>query len=127
MTRNPLSAHSRFGQRIRRRYESQLSVLQGGIPDREAMASAHAALLGQGNDMGGALRITRQLVLERLLRLDCDEGVTWDRIAQAMTDLAVDTERRTKMGVEASVFAQEFSIARSIDHFWEVHERVGKA
>jgi len=88
MTRNPLSAHSRFGQRIRRRYESQLSVLQGGIPDREAMASAHAALLGQGNDMGGALRITRQLVLERLLRLDCDEGVTWDRIAQAMTDLA---------------------------------------
>jgi len=88
MTRNPLSAHSRFGQRIRRRYESQLSVLEGGIPDRETMASAHAALLGQGNDLGGALRITRQLVLERLLRLDCDEGVTWDRIAQAMTDLA---------------------------------------
>jgi len=88
MTRNPLSAHSRFGQRIRRRYESQLSVLEGGIPDRETMASAHAALLGQGNDLGGALRITRQLVLERLLRLDCDEGATWDRIAQAMTDLA---------------------------------------
>lgn len=88
MTRNPLSAHSRFGQRIRRRYETQLLALRGGMPDRDAMAAAYATLLGQVADVGGALRITRQLVLERLLRLDCDEGVPWDRIAQAMTDLA---------------------------------------
>ena len=88
MTRNPLSAHSRFGQRIRRRYETQLLALRGGMPDHDAMAAAYATLLEQGTDVGGALRITRQLVLERLLRLDCDEGLPWDRIAQAMTDLA---------------------------------------
>ena len=88
MTRNPLSAHSRFGQRVRRRYETQLSALPLGMPNRDAMAAAYATLLGAGSDIGAALRITRQLVLERLLRLDCDEGVPWDRIAQAMTELA---------------------------------------
>ncbi|MBK9572266.1 MAG: bifunctional [glutamate--ammonia ligase]-adenylyl-L-tyrosine phosphorylase/[glutamate--ammonia-ligase] adenylyltransferase [Rhodoferax sp.] len=88
MTRNPLSAHSRFGQRIRRRYESQLLALQGGMPNRDSIAAAYATLLAQGTDIGGALRITRQLVLERLLRMDCDEGVSWDRIAQVMTELA---------------------------------------
>jgi glutamate-ammonia-ligase adenylyltransferase len=88
MTRNPLSTHSRFGQRVRRRYETQLLALPGGMPDREAMAAVYATLLAQGADIGAALRITRQLVLERLLRLDCDEGVAWNRIALAMTDLA---------------------------------------
>ncbi|MDP2368017.1 bifunctional [glutamate--ammonia ligase]-adenylyl-L-tyrosine phosphorylase/[glutamate--ammonia-ligase] adenylyltransferase [Rhodoferax sp.] len=88
MTRNPLSAHSRFGQRIRRRYEGQLLALQGGMPNRDSITAAYATLLGEGADIGAALRITRQLVLERLLQLDCDEGVPWDRIAQAMTDLA---------------------------------------
>ena len=88
MTRNPLSAHSRFGQRIRRRYEDQLSALQGGVPDGNMIAATYASLIAQGNHIGGALRITRQLVLERLLRMDCDEGVSWDRVAQAMTELA---------------------------------------
>ena len=88
MTRNPLSAHSRFGQRIRRRYEAQLSALRSGAPDGQTIAAAYSSLLTQGHDVGGALRITRQLVLERLLRMDCDEAVAWDRIAQCMTELA---------------------------------------
>ena len=32
-----LAAHSRFVQRIRRRYEAELTLLPAGLPDRAAM------------------------------------------------------------------------------------------
>jgi glutamate-ammonia-ligase adenylyltransferase len=88
MTRPVLSSHSRFGQRVRRRYENQLHLLPPGVPDQAAMAQAFAALKILDSDTGSALRGTRQLVLERLLCLDCDEQAPLSRITQAMTDLA---------------------------------------
>ncbi|MEO8118070.1 MAG: glutamine-synthetase adenylyltransferase, partial [Rhodoferax sp.] len=88
MTRSVLSAHSRFGQRVRRRYESQLHLLPPGVPDQVAMAQAFEALKTLDGDTGSALRITRQLVLERLLCLDCDEQTPLSQITQAMTALA---------------------------------------
>lgn len=88
MTKPPLSSHSRFGQRIRRRYESQLNLLPQGIPDHAAMAQAYDALQSQGLDASAALRTTRQLVLERLLVLDCDEQASLRQVTEAMTDLA---------------------------------------
>ncbi|MBT9507484.1 bifunctional [glutamate--ammonia ligase]-adenylyl-L-tyrosine phosphorylase/[glutamate--ammonia-ligase] adenylyltransferase [Rhodoferax sp.] len=88
MTSPPLSSHSRFGQRIRRRYESQLNLLPRGIPDHAAMALAYDALQSQGLDASAALRTTRQLVLERLLVLDCDEQASLRQVTEAMTDLA---------------------------------------
>ncbi|WP_296499333.1 bifunctional [glutamate--ammonia ligase]-adenylyl-L-tyrosine phosphorylase/[glutamate--ammonia-ligase] adenylyltransferase [Rhodoferax sp.] len=88
MTRPTLSSHSRFGQRVRRRYENQLHLLPAGVPDQAAMALTFEALQALGNDTGSALRTTRQLVLERLLCLDCDEQAPLRQVTQAMTDLA---------------------------------------
>jgi len=88
MTRPTLSSHSRFGQRVRRRYENQLHLLPAGVPDQASMALTFEALQALGNDTGSALRTTRQLVLERLLCLDCDEKAPLRQVTHAMTDLA---------------------------------------
>ena len=88
MTRPALSSHSRFCQRVQRRYETQLHLLPAGVPDLAAMALAYAAVKAGGNDTGGALRTTRQLVLERLAALDCNEQAPLKQITHAMTDLA---------------------------------------
>ena len=77
-----------MGQRVRRRFEQQLPLLPPGVPGPSALAHTYGALRALGLDTGGALRCTRQLVLERLLCLDCDEGAPLPQITQAMTDLA---------------------------------------
>ena len=59
------AAHSRFVQRIRRRYEHERPLLAPGVPDAAAMQSAVAALRERGRDLPAALRVMRQLVLER--------------------------------------------------------------
>ena len=91
MTRNdvPLASEgSRFAQRVRRRYESQLSLLAGGPPTLQTMQALLQALRDGGADLGTALRTTRQLVMERLVRLDCDEQCSLQTVTYAMTDLA---------------------------------------
>ena len=88
MTGPALFLHSRFCQRVRRRYESQLHLLPPGLPDQGTMAQTFAALQAGGSDSASALRITRQLVLERLLCLDCDARASLQQVTQAMTDLA---------------------------------------
>jgi glutamate-ammonia-ligase adenylyltransferase len=88
ITRPALSSHSRFAQRIRRRFEGQLHLLPAGVPNQVTMAQAFEALIALGGDTASALRTTRQLVLERLLCLDCDAQAPLQHITQAMTDLA---------------------------------------
>ena len=64
-----LAGGSRFVQRIRRRYEAQMDLLPPGPPVRETMHACWLAL--RANHPGGdALRILRQLVMERLVVLD---------------------------------------------------------
>ncbi|WP_309680704.1 bifunctional [glutamate--ammonia ligase]-adenylyl-L-tyrosine phosphorylase/[glutamate--ammonia-ligase] adenylyltransferase [Polaromonas sp.] len=63
---------SRYVQRIRRRYAPQLALLPSGAPVRAGMQQAFDALLAQGLETGAALRVLRQLVLERLVTLDCN-------------------------------------------------------
>ncbi|MGZ5181020.1 MAG: bifunctional [glutamate--ammonia ligase]-adenylyl-L-tyrosine phosphorylase/[glutamate--ammonia-ligase] adenylyltransferase [Ramlibacter sp.] len=82
------SAQSRFAQRIRRRYASELPLLPPGVPDPTALRATLQALRARGHGVGEALRILRQLVLERLLRLDCDEQAPLAAITGAMTCLA---------------------------------------
>jgi glutamate-ammonia-ligase adenylyltransferase len=82
------SSHSRFAQRIRRRYERELALLPPGVPDRASMAQACEALRAQGHALGPALRILRQLVLERLVVLDCEAGAPLADITGAVTRLA---------------------------------------
>ena len=83
-----LSGQSRFVQRLRRRYAAELSLLPPGAPDAAALAACYAALRTRGDDLGTALRVLRQLVLERLVRLDCDEQAPLAVVTSAVTTLA---------------------------------------
>jgi [glutamine synthetase] adenylyltransferase / [glutamine synthetase]-adenylyl-L-tyrosine phosphorylase len=84
----PLSGHSRFAQRLRRRYAAELALLAEGVPTLQGIAAAYEALRSGGHDVGGSLRVLRQLVLERLVTLDCDGQAPLQTITAAMTDLA---------------------------------------
>jgi len=81
--------HSRLAQRLHRRYAEALPLLPAGTPTRDAQSTLLANLLAQTpTDPAAALRITRQLVLERLLTLDCSQVLPLAGVTQAMTDLA---------------------------------------
>jgi len=84
----PLSAHSRFATRLRRRYAAELPLLPAGTPRAPQMAQVYEALRARGDDTGTALRVLRQLVLERLVVLDCDQAAPLADVTLAMTDLA---------------------------------------
>ncbi len=91
MTRNtPTSRaeHSRFAQRVRRRYGASGPALPEGLPDAAAQRLFYQTLRTQGLEVGQALRITRQHVLERLLVLDCDADLDLRSLTQCMTELA---------------------------------------
>lgn len=84
-----LSSHSRFAQRLRRRYQGELALLPPGVPARASMEAAYEALrASRGLDIGAALRVLRQLVLERLMVLDCDRHAPLGDITLAVTELA---------------------------------------
>ncbi len=86
------SAYSRCVQRIRRRYTRELSLLPAGAPVHATMQTTLDALLASGLEPGAALRVLRQLVMERLVVLDCDgPGETRAPlvvVTRAMTELA---------------------------------------
>ena len=84
----PLSGHSRFIQRLRRRYPEELALLPSGVPTPATLASTYEALRSRGFDTGATLRVLRQLVLERLAVLDCDEQAPLSTITLAVTELA---------------------------------------
>jgi glutamate-ammonia-ligase adenylyltransferase len=84
----PLSGHSRFVQRLRRRYESELPLLAPGAPGRDTMAAAYQALRSRGYDVASGLRVLRQLVMERLVTLDCERQAPLATITGAVTELA---------------------------------------
>ncbi|MEO7104947.1 MAG: bifunctional [glutamate--ammonia ligase]-adenylyl-L-tyrosine phosphorylase/[glutamate--ammonia-ligase] adenylyltransferase [Rhodoferax sp.] len=91
MTRNGLpdrAEGSRFTQRIRRRYARQLMQLPPGAPTKETMHALIAALRAENADTAAALRTVRQLVVERLVCLDCNEKAGLSTITATMTNLA---------------------------------------
>ena len=83
-----LADYSRFVQRIRRRYSAELEQLAPGLPGRDVITALVAGLLQRGRGLPSALRVARQLVLERLCVLDVEQGATVGEITRAMTDLA---------------------------------------
>jgi len=83
-----LAEHSRYVQRIRRRYAAELSLLPPGPPERAVMAQTLAALREQGLELGAALRVLRQLVMERLVVLDCERQAPLATVTRAVTELA---------------------------------------
>ena len=83
--------HSRFVQRIRRRYAADLNLLPPGLPDAAQVAALVVRLRAGGRELASALRVARQLVLERLAVLDIEAAATLADITGAMTALAEAT------------------------------------
>ena len=82
--------HSRYVQRIRRRYAQWLGGLPEGAPTPQALTQTYETLRAAGHDTGAALRILRQLVLERLVVIDTGAGqqAPLPLVTGAMTELA---------------------------------------
>jgi glutamate-ammonia-ligase adenylyltransferase len=80
--------HSRFVQRVRRRFAAELPLLAPGLPGPTAMQALVAALAERGRTLPAALRVARQLVIERLATLDVTHRAALDDVTGAMTDLA---------------------------------------
>ena len=86
-----LSAHSRFVQRIRRRYGAELALLPPGEIDAAAVTELVQRLRDGGRGLPSALRVARQLCLERLACLDVDQAVPLATVTRGMTALAEAT------------------------------------
>ena len=65
-----------------------MDVLPAGAPTLATMQATLQALQGKGHDLGAALRILRQLVMERLIDLDCDHQADLATVTSAVTALA---------------------------------------
>ena len=86
--RSGFANYSRFFQRIDRRYAEYLTLLADGEPQRESMQAVFDTLILRSKDVSMALRIVRQLVMHRLIKLDCERHVSLSVVTRAVTDLA---------------------------------------
>ncbi|WP_418318282.1 bifunctional [glutamate--ammonia ligase]-adenylyl-L-tyrosine phosphorylase/[glutamate--ammonia-ligase] adenylyltransferase [Piscinibacter sakaiensis] len=115
--------HSRFVQRIRRRYVDELALLPAGLPRRDTVLALVAELQRRGRELPSALRVTRQLVLERLAVLDVEQGaamtditLSMTELAEATLDLAIDSAR----GVLDELHGSPRNEAGDVIDFWVV-------
>jgi [glutamine synthetase] adenylyltransferase / [glutamine synthetase]-adenylyl-L-tyrosine phosphorylase len=83
--------HSRFVQRVRRRYGELLALLAPGAPDAASIAALIQTLAERGHALPAALRIARHLVIERLATIDVEEEAPLAAVTTAMTWLAEAT------------------------------------
>ncbi len=86
-----LAAHSRFVQRVRRRYAAELALLPPGAPDAATITALVRQLQCGGRPLASALRVARQLVIERLAVLDVEQAAPLATITGTMTRLAEAT------------------------------------
>ena len=82
--------HSRFVQRVRRRYADCLAAWTDapGEPDGRSIAALVSTLMSQGRSLPSALRVARHLVIERLAVLDIEHEAPLETVTRAMTELA---------------------------------------
>ena len=141
---------SRFYQRLHRRYAAELGLFPEGVPHRAGMEQALQALLDQGMELSGALRVLRQLVMERLVQLDCAQQAPLAVVTQTVTQLAevaldrachqvraeLDSRHGAPMGPEGQVVplwivgmgkfgARELNVSSDIDLIY-VYEHEGE-
>lgn len=85
-----LAAHSRFAQRITRRYAQHLRLLPPGAVGLAQMQQCLHALQAPtlALELGAALRVLRQLVLLRLVERDCSSQASLEEVTTTMTELA---------------------------------------
>ncbi len=92
-----LASHSRFVQRIRRRYAAELALLPPGVPDAAGITALVQRLRqpatggGTPRDLPCALRVARHLVIERLAVLDIECAAALDTVTHTMSALAEAT------------------------------------
>ena len=80
--------HSRFVQRLRRRYGAELALLGPGIPDADMLAPTLSRIRERHPELAHALRILRQVVMERLIVLDCEQAAPLAVVTRCVTALA---------------------------------------
>ena len=85
------AGHSRFVQRVRRRYGAELPLLPPGAPDAAVITALVQRLQADGRPLASALRVARQLVLERLVVLDVEQAAPLATVTSVMTRLAEAT------------------------------------
>ncbi len=84
----PLASHSRYVQRIRRRYAAERDLVPPGLPDSAMVRTLVTTLETQGLTLPIAMRVARQLIIERLAVLDVERQAPLPDVCGAMTDLA---------------------------------------
>jgi glutamate-ammonia-ligase adenylyltransferase len=80
--------YSRFVQRVRRRFEAECALLAPGTPDALAIGGLVDQLIRSGRPLASALRIARNVVIERLAVLDVEQAAPLATITATMTTLA---------------------------------------
>ena len=104
----PINAaqHSRFVQRISRRYADWQELLAPGLPTPETLRQAHDALQRHALDGDASLRVLRQLVLQRLARLDCAAQATLPEVTATMTQWAEYAVQHAYHATQAELVAR---------------------
>jgi glutamate-ammonia-ligase adenylyltransferase len=82
-----LANFSRFVQRVRRRYNVEFALLPPGTPNLASLQACYSALR-LSYPCSDALRVLRQLVMERLVVLDCEAQVALSEVTGVITSLA---------------------------------------
>jgi glutamate-ammonia-ligase adenylyltransferase len=80
--------YSRYVQRVRRRFGSDIANLAPGVPDAATIETLIARLLQEGRPLASALRLARHAVIERLAVLDVEQAAPLEQVTAAMTALA---------------------------------------
>ena len=83
-----LAEKSRLVQRLRRRYAQYLPLLPAGAPSPEHIAQCLQQLQQHWPSLGDALRVLRQLLMEQLVVLDCEQQASLQVVTHTMTWLA---------------------------------------
>lgn len=108
------AAHSRFVQRVRRRYAAEQPLLAPGRLSEAGLQQLLDALRAQGRSLASSLRVLRQLVLERLAVLDIDAREPLATVTQGMTLLAEFALQQAVSAAQAELNAQH-GVPRSAD------------
>jgi len=90
-TATAAAEHSRFVQRVRRRHAAELAWLPLGLPSATTIDALVARVQASGCSLPAALRVARQLVLERLAVLDIEQAASLQDVTATTTALAETT------------------------------------
>ncbi|MFW9616318.1 bifunctional [glutamate--ammonia ligase]-adenylyl-L-tyrosine phosphorylase/[glutamate--ammonia-ligase] adenylyltransferase [Aquabacterium sp.] len=100
------AAHSRYVQRVRRRYADEITRFAQTAPSTPRTAEITTLidhLREQGRELGSALRVARHLVMERLACLDVEGGAPMLEITASVTELAEVTLDHALAAAEAEL------------------------